>query len=193
MKKTEKILKKTGNILITKKQSENLNNSVNEVLKLPEDHHLTMYLQKNKIPIPEYVMLMQVMGMLAIKEINPSTLTVFWLFLCKLQYGNHIGMNQLTIAEETGLSLVTVEKSIKQLREKNMILDYPDLQDKRRNIYIINPNVAWKGTAKQRIKTMRLMTEKNKNQLVLPFIKEDSEDKKYTNFNTNPNTKKSDD
>jgi hypothetical protein len=123
-------------------------------------NNVVIALQKNKIPIPEFVMMFQAIGKLLLKEIKPSSLNVFWLFICKMEYSNHIGIDQLTIAEETGLSSKTVWRSINELKERNIIISYSDVQDKRRKIYIINPQFAWKGTATERMKKIRMMETK---------------------------------
>jgi len=160
MKKDKSIL--TG---ITSKQAENITNSISNTLKLEEGTGISINLSRKKVPIPDYVMVMQAVGMVVSKEINTSSLAVLWLFLCKLQYSNHIGVDQKTIAEETGMSLITIKKAIHQLKEKNIILDYKDLQDNRRNVYMINPEVAWRGKATERIKAVRKLEAENKNQL----------------------------
>jgi len=158
--------KKLIEIPVTRNQANTVAEGIRETLNLADDMQVGVFLKpKKKMPIPNYAMIFQGVGMMAVKEINPSSLAVFWLFICKLQWGTHVGCDQTTIAEETNLALPTVKKALKQLTEKNMILSYKDLQDKRRNVYVLNPLVVWKGESKERIKQMKKITELNPNQL----------------------------
>lgn len=162
-------MKKAVSIPITRTQSTNIVKGVKAELGLTDDSLITINLKRRKLPpIPNYAMIFQANGMLMLKEIAPSTMKVFFLMLCKLQYSNHVGINQQTVVEETGLAIDTVKKAIKELRIKNMVLSYPDMQDHRRNIYIINPYIAWKGTSKARIESIMKLQAEDPNQLQLP-------------------------
>jgi len=49
----------------------------------------------------------------------------------------------------------TVIKAIKELIKNDIVLSYKDPADQRRNIYIINPYNAWKGTFKERTRAIK--------------------------------------
>lgn len=162
-------MKKTG-FDVSKKQTEDIAVSINSILKLPEDTSVGVYLTKRKQKIPDFIMVFQeALGMLLLKEIEPSTFKILACFWFKMQYSNHVGIDQKTIAEESHLALATVKKGIDQLKKYNIIISYDDPQDKRRNIYIMNPNTVWKGTEKER---RRVISKINPNQLLLPFYKD---------------------
>jgi predicted transcriptional regulator len=151
---------------IIKKVSNEIAENIRSIIG--DETNIRVGLERKKIPAPEFVMLYQAVGMLYLKELSEKTIKVFYLFLLKLKYGNHIGMNVDSIAEETKISIASVERALKQLKENKMIISYSDPQDKRRNIYILNPHIAWKGTVSQRKKVMREM-DKNQLSLDLPF------------------------
>lgn len=157
-----------GMIPMSEKQAESLNISIKEILSLDEETGLELRLKPVKrIQMPEFTMIFQATGLLVLKEIKPATLSVFWLFLCKLQYSNHIGVHQKTIAEETNLSIISVKRGIKELLDKKMIVGYADPSDARRQLYIINPHVAWKGKNKKRILAIKELVKTNPNQITI--------------------------
>lgn len=141
---------------ITQKQAEMLADTTREVLNLPVDSAINISLNKKKRPpLPDFTMMFHATGMMVVKEISPASLSVFWLFLCKLPYSNHIGINQSTIAEETTLSVASVKRAVKELKEKKLIISYTDQQDSRRLVYMINPVIAWRGDNVKRMKKIK--------------------------------------
>lgn len=167
MNSMDKKPKKVKTIPITPGQADTIASGIRETLNLSEDVQVGVF-AKRKIPsIPNYTMIFQAVGFLMINEITPSSLKLLWYFVTKLQYSNHIGIDQKTMMEETGLSIQTVKASIKQLKDKNIIISYDDVQDNRRNVYIINPNLAWRGTSMERVKTLKKIMGENPNQLTL--------------------------
>lgn len=165
MEKTEKKEKKLKSIPVTNKQANEVSKGIREVLNLDDDIAVGIHLKRKMPAIPNYTMIFQAVGLMTVKEITPSSLKLLWYFVCKLQYSNHIGIDQKTMVEETSLSIQTVKASIKQLKEKNIIISYTDLQDSRRNVYVINPNLVWRGSSKERINTMKKMMSIDPNQL----------------------------
>lgn len=117
--------------------------------------------------IPDYVMIFQKITEQLIKGLQPAATKVFLYMICKLQYSNHIGVDQVTIADECNLSVRTVNGSIKELLELQMIILYRDLQDKRRKVYMINPYTAWKGKMQQRKKAIKQM-DSSQTSLLFP-------------------------
>jgi len=124
------------------------------------------YYPKN---IPEFAMIFQAILKEFIYSLAPASAKILLYMLGKLDYSNHIGINQETMSEECKLSIPTVARSIKELLDNKIILAYKDTSDKRRNIYIINPYTAWKGTFNERKKAIKAV---DKNQLML-FGKEE--------------------
>lgn len=105
--------------------------------------------------IEDFVMLFQKITEQAIKNLKPASAKVMLYMLCKLQWSNHIGINQITMAEECDISKPSIARAIRELLELKIIITTPDPQDKRRNIYIINPYSAWKGKVKHRKKAIQ--------------------------------------
>ena len=129
---------------------------------LDTDYAIAVNLVKRKLEVENFVMLFQeaTTAMLS-GNISKNGLRIFVYLLGKLQYGNHIGVDQETIARDNGYSLVYIKKTISELKKANIIIPYQDLQDKRRNVYVVNPIIAWRGKVKNRKKFIK----ENPNQL----------------------------
>jgi DNA-binding transcriptional regulator GbsR (MarR family) len=95
--------------------------------------------------------------------------------ISKVQYGNIIDRTIKEIAEDLGYKDSNwVQKSLKRLEEQKVILKSPHPHDKRRYVYMLNPKHSWKGTVKDRQKTIGFY---NPKQLEMPFEKDAAEDK----------------
>jgi hypothetical protein len=98
------------------------------------------------------------------KRLSTTAKDLIFYFIGYVGYGNWIGMNIETICEELGKKRSIVLHGLKQLKEINLIVSVPDQQDKRRNVYWINPNAMYRGSAIERTKQIK---EAKKNQLEL--------------------------
>lgn len=155
-------------INISKENAEKLVIATKEALNLSPDSAVNISVGKKKRPnMPDFTMMFHATGMMVVKEISPASLSVFWLFLCKLPYSNHIGINQNTIAEETTLSIASVKRAVKELKEKKLIISYTDQQDSRRLVYMINPVIAWRGDNINRMKQVKEIIKSHPGQLRL--------------------------
>lgn len=151
--------------MIAKKQNTDISESIKGILGLPEGYSVGVHLVRKKVFIPDFVMVFQeAVGKLFEKEIAASTFKILVLFLFKLQYSNHIGIDQKSIADITKLALPTVKKGIEELKRNFIIISYEDPQDKRRNVYLLNPVTAWKGSVQERGKALKHL---DSNQLLL--------------------------
>lgn len=99
-------------------------------------------------------------------EISTSTFKVIVYFFEKLQFSNHIGVDQKTMAEETCLSLPTIKKAMDEMIKIGFVFTYKDAQDARRNVYMLNPQFVWKGKNEERKKKLKFL---NTGQLQLFF------------------------
>jgi hypothetical protein len=63
----------------------------------------------------------------------------------------------------------SVNDAIKLLKEQNIVLSMPDLADKRRNVYYINPYQSWKGDVRRRVELVKKSKQGDFEQLELPF------------------------
>jgi DNA-binding MarR family transcriptional regulator len=105
-----------------------------------------------------------------VKELQPNACKVLLYLMSKTEYDNYIGANQETIQEELGYSSIrSVQNALKELKTLNIVLTMPDLVDKRRNVYFINPLQSWKGKVAKRIEAVKRIAEAKGEQLTLPF------------------------
>jgi len=145
---------------ITKEKAKDIADSVQD--KMDDDYTINVSLVRRKVRVENFVMLFQeAVTQMLDGNISKNGLRIFVYMLGKLEYSNHIGVDQETIAKDNGLSLVYIKKTIKELKDAKILIGYQDVQDKRRNVYIINPVIAWRGKVKHR------KTFINKNQLKL--------------------------
>lgn len=126
-----------------------------------------------KLPpgVPDFIMVFQAINVTLSKQLKPSSCKVLLYLLSKAVYGNFIGVDVATIMEELDIrSKTTVIASIQELERHHIIVKTVDIQDKRRNTYVLNPHSAWKGGWKERFSTIKKLTAEN--QLKLPFAGE---------------------
>lgn len=147
-----------------KKETSNaLANAIQNVIG--EDKSVSVNVGRKKDhSTPDFVMLFQKVIQYTIKELSPSSSKLILLFISKLEWSNQIGMNIETIKEEANMSINSVEKALKELKAKDIIVSMKDPQDCRRNVYLVNPIAIWKGDLFKRKKAIKEMP---KNQLDL--------------------------
>lgn len=151
---------------INKDQVYGIRDSVNGILG--DDMKTTVIISKNTVKSDKpFIMLFQeAVGYLLDGRLGKNGLRIFVYMLGTLEYSNHVGVNQETMAEDLGISLVYVKRGVKELVDGRLIISYKDPTDKRRNVYVINPTVAWKGKEKSRRKAI---SKHNENQLTLTY------------------------
>lgn len=96
---------------------------------------------KKKIPKQsDFTMLYKEVTLELVKILKPNACKILLYLISKLQYDNYVGVNQETIMEDLGYrSKKTNVQGIKELVELNVVITLPDLSDKGRNVYYINP------------------------------------------------------
>ena len=153
---------------IKKSKLENIAQSVRD--ELGEETSVSVYVKKKVPKQSTYVMFYQQVNLELVKELQPNACKVLLYLMSKTQYDNYIGVNQETIQEELGYaSIRSVQNALKELKSLHIILTMPDLDDKRRNVYFINPFQSWKGKVAKRIEVVKRLAEANGEQLSLPF------------------------
>lgn len=155
-----------------KKSKENLARLTKEVT---ENAHLGNLNDKNvevsinvrqkKCKIPPNIMVFQPFAYLSATTLKQSTNKVLMFFFSISGYENYVGIDVLTIMEKLKLSKPTVVNALKELEDNNIILKFPNVIDKRRNDYFINPLSAWKGNSFTRQKMIKKATQYDPNQL----------------------------
>jgi DNA-binding MarR family transcriptional regulator len=128
--------------------------------------------------VPEWVMMFQVISRELSKKLTPSGCKVLLYMISLMEYSNHIGCNQSTIAEDLEMSERSVNRAVSELKLMGVIISYQDPQDRTRNVYMINPHNAWKGKITKRQKIIKVM-DKNQTSL-LDAITEIEASKQHT-------------
>ncbi len=78
---------------------------------------------------------------------------VFWALIERLDFENYINVVQAEIARDLSMRFQNVSRAIKELVEQEIILKGPKVG---RNVtYRLNPNIGWRGSAKNHHKALR--------------------------------------
>jgi predicted transcriptional regulator len=94
------------------------------------------------------------------------------LFFSKTAYENFIGMDVKSIAEALKITERSVISSLNELVENNIIIKVPNVTDKRRNDYFVNPMAAWRGNSFARKKSLTKIEKIDANQLSIFGLEE---------------------
>lgn len=139
--------------------------------QFPDEQLQVSVSMKRAIPKQStYVMFYQSVNLELVKLLKPNACKVLLYLMSKTQYDNYVGVNQETIQEDLEYKQrKSVIEAIKELKEYNIIISLPDLADKRRNVYFINPYQSWKGKVAKRIEMVKKAHDKLGIQLALPF------------------------
>lgn len=89
-----------------------------------------------------------------IEYLTPAGCKMFMYFMVAAHYGNFVEVDQKKIQEKLKIGRTAVNKALKELQDLKVITILPDLNDKRRNTYMINHYVVWKGNPGDRIKSI---------------------------------------
>lgn len=88
-------------------------------------------------------------------EIDGRDLDVLLLLTTILDYENLLLVNQTDMGRKLGMKQPNVARSLKILLKKNLLIEGP--KTGRSKTYRLNPNVGWKGTAKNHVKHLKLV------------------------------------
>ena len=123
-----------------------------------EDTKVSVYVGRSIPKQSNYTMLYQDVNLELVKVLRPNACKLLLYMMSKTQYDNYIGVNQETMREDLEYkSKKTIVDGIKELMNYNIILVLEDLDDKRRNVYYLNPMQSWKGKVAKRIQTIKRM------------------------------------
>lgn len=135
------------------------------------DVSVSVFVKKKAPKQSNYVMFYQAVNLELVKILTPCGCKVLLYLMSKTQYDNYIGVNQKTIQEDLGYKApVSIVNAIKELQSYNIVISMPDLVDKRRNVYFINPCQSWKGKVAKRIEAIKIANGGEFTQLHLPFM-----------------------
>jgi DNA-binding MarR family transcriptional regulator len=153
---------------LDKHQSERIVNSIQD--QFDGDVSVSVYVKKKAPKQSNYVMFYQAVNLELVKVLKPNACKVLLYLMSKTGYDNYVGVNQETIQEELDYSSKTsVVNAINELKAYNIIKSMPDIIDKRRNVYYINPYQSWKGKVAKRIEVVKKANSLEFTQLSLPF------------------------
>lgn len=91
-------------------------------------------------------------------EIDGRDLDILLYLTTILDFENSILVSQKSIAEALQMRIPHVSRSMKNLVERGLILEGP--KNGRSKSYSLNPQVGWKGTAKNHVKHLKLIHSK---------------------------------
>lgn len=135
---------------------------------------------KPKGPIQEeFIQVIQSAEFLLTQKLNKSEYHVFGFMRSMSRWNNQISVDVKVIAASINMSDRTVKAAISKLEQYNVIKIIKSPLDARRNIYELNPESSWKGTAEERQNILerfgyqRKGMKKGINQLVLE-LKDDN-------------------
>nr|AAB57762.1 plasmid replication control protein [Butyrivibrio fibrisolvens] len=83
---------------------------------------------------------------------NQKTRLVYWI-IDNLNHNNQLICTNRLMAEETGISLATVSVTMKALQDANF------LKKQANGVYVINPDILFKGTQKARLNILNQFSE----------------------------------
>jgi hypothetical protein len=133
------------------------------------DQHITI-IKPNKLKEKErFVKVFQLGLNYFIDILSPSGCKLFMYFIAISEYQNYVEIDQKVIQAKLKIGRTALNKGLKELQEVNIIKIIPDTNDARRNTYVINHHVMWKGNPGDRIQSLKSRKEyfSNPNQLIL--------------------------
>jgi DNA-binding MarR family transcriptional regulator len=106
-----------------------------------------------------------------VNSLTGSGMKLMMYFISTMQYGNFVEVDQKDLMSKLKMGRTALNKSMTELKELGVLNVYPDLNDKRRNTYMVNHYAAWKGNPGDRLKSIKKNKETfpNPNQLPIPF------------------------
>jgi len=161
----------------TRKQTEDISEHIEKTLELDNTkQQLIVQIRTNKIPpVPDFVMIWQeaIKRVVVGEGLTLITYRVMFFLIGSMEFQNFIGINIKTMAEDLKVSVPSVDRAMKQLKELNIVISIKDTMDKRRNAYMLNPLAGWKGKARNYISTLKKMKNlKTPGQLTLDLNSE---------------------
>ena len=140
---------------INRLKQENISGAVKK--ELGEDTAVNFFVTRKIPKTADFVMVYQeTMKKILEGEISLSTVKVFAYMMMNMSFENFIGIDLKSISDKIRMPLPTVKKAMSELKESGMLISIKDNFDARRNVYRLNPIIAWKGKVTSRIKASKL-------------------------------------
>ena len=155
--------------MVNKEKSRKIVEGIHEIMG--EDTSVSVFVKKSIPRQATYTMFYQQVNLELVKLLKPNTCKVLLYLMSKSQYDNYVGVDQQTMQEDLDYKTPkSVVDAIKELKQYNIVLPIKDIQDRRRNVYILNPLQSWKGKVAQRISNISKLNGNQSTQLSLPFM-----------------------
>jgi hypothetical protein len=160
-------LNKTDQIAIQK----NITDLLGKDGRIPKVSIFASYEKQGAMTEP-FFMVMQSAEFILAQTLKASEYQIYGFMRAMSQYNNQVNVEIKIIAVSLGISERTVKSAIKQLEAYNILKVISHPFDARRNIYELNPQSYWKGTAEKYEEVMNRFgyvskLKKGVNQLVL--------------------------
>jgi DNA-binding MarR family transcriptional regulator len=86
------------------------------------------------------------------KELGEEGFAVLFMLIARLDFENHIVLNQAEIGREIGMARQNVQQAIRRLIGLGALVEGPKLKQSRS--YKLNPEFGWKGSAQNHVKAV---------------------------------------
>jgi DNA-binding MarR family transcriptional regulator len=136
-----------------------------------------IFSQKRTKETENFAMILQKTMKYYVCSLSGTGMKLMMYFISSMFYGNFVEVDQREIMDKLKIGRTALNKAMGELKELGVIAIIPDLNDKRRNTYMLNHYATWKGNAGDRQKSIKKNKEifPNPNQLQLPFSTTETE------------------
>jgi len=147
-----------NNIYLNENQANNIAENIRKEVG-DDNMQVSVMLRKNIPVIPDFVMIFQeVTKRIVVGEgLSLITYRVLFFMLGSMEFQNFIPISIEQMATDLNVSVPSVKRAMKQLKELNIVISIRDSMDKRFNNYMLNPLTAWKGKARNYLTVVKKM------------------------------------
>jgi DNA-binding MarR family transcriptional regulator len=133
-----------SDLLKMKKNIEKMLASENTI----DDLKINVYVKKDNEPKIEgnkWLFLFQDTEFLLARILSARACQLIMLFRAICKYENQVSYDVKEMMKLLGVTRQTISKALAELKDKGIVLEFPDPSDRRKSIYYINPESQWKG------------------------------------------------
>lgn len=116
--------------------------------KTIDDLKVNVYVEKDQQPKIEgnkWLFLFQDTEFLLARILSARACQLIMLFRAVCKYENQVSYDIKDMMKLLGVTRQTISKSLAELKEKGIVLEFPSEHDNRKRIYYITPDSQWKG------------------------------------------------
>lgn len=108
------------------------------------------------------------------KELGEEGFAVLMVLIAELDFENHLVLSQSAVGRTLGMHRQSVQQAIKRLIGMGAILEGPKVGQNRS--YRFNPEIVWKGSAKNHVKALREYQKEKQKLALVPAAQEPEKD-----------------